>query len=173
MTGATQAIEQTASEVGVTIHDYDSVVATGRSASVPAFTPPSKDDVYIFSYTSGTTGDSKGVKLSHNNILSNARCTKPRIFMSPGEAVISYLPYTHSFEQILFGFAMLAALRIGFYTGDPGKIVEDCGMLKPSVFPSVPRLYQRIYSKLESSLGQATGCKKWLVDRALGAKRAN
>lgn len=148
-------------------------MAAGKSGKAPAFNFPGKDDVYIFSYTSGTTGDSKGVKLTHNNVLSNARCSKLRIFMNPGEAIISYLPYTHSFEQILFGFAMMQQVRIGFYTGDPGKIVEDCGMLKPSVFPSVPRLYQRIYSKLESTLGAATGCKKWLVDRALGAKRAN
>jgi len=59
---------------------------------------PTKDDIYIFSYTSGTTGDSKGVKLSHDNVLSNTRCAELRITVNPGEATISYLPYTHSFE---------------------------------------------------------------------------
>ena len=67
----------------------------------------SKDDVYILSYTSGTTGDSKGVKLTHTNILSNAKCTIPRVPMIPGEIIISYLPYTHSFEQMLLGFALV------------------------------------------------------------------
>ncbi len=71
------------------------------------FEQPTADDVYILSYTSGTTGDSKGVKLTHNNVLSNSRCTIPRIQMSPGETYISYLPYTHSFEQALLGFALI------------------------------------------------------------------
>ena len=46
--------------------------------------------------------------------------------MLPGEAYISYLPYTHSFEQCLFGWTMLIGFRIGFYSGDPTRISEDC-----------------------------------------------
>lgn len=78
--------------------------------------------MYIFSYTSGTTGDSKGVKLSHNNMLSVLRCMLPRVPMFPGESYISYLPYTHSYEQCLFGQALVVQLRIGFYSGDPTRI---------------------------------------------------
>lgn len=77
------------------------------NGSPPAFVEPTKDDIYIFSYTSGTTGDSKGVKLSHNNVITNARCTTVRVIMAPGETLISYLPYTHSFEQMLFGFSIM------------------------------------------------------------------
>jgi len=93
--------------------------------------------------------------------------------MVPGESVISYLPYTHIFEQILFGFALAAQLNIGFYSGDPANIASDCSVLKPHFFPSVPRLYNRIYSKLQGTFAAATGCKKWLVDRGVAAKTAN
>ena len=169
-----EANRASAQELNINMYSYQEVVDAGSQwIDAPAFTFPEKNDVYIFSYTSGTTGDSKGVKLTHNNVLSNARCSKTRLPMAPGESVISYLPYTHSFEQILFAFSMLQQVRIGFYTGDPGKIVEDCGLLKPAIFPSVPRLYQRIYAKLKDRFDTATGCKKWLVDRALAAKQAN
>ena len=167
------ALLQEAQEVGVEVRTFQNVCQEGESGEAPAFTEPTKNDVYIFSYTSGTTGDSKGVKLSHNNVLSNARCTIPRVDMSPGEAIISYLPYTHSFEQALFGFCLMQQVRIGFFSGDPTRIVEDCGKLQPSFFPSVPRLYNKIYAKLKSRLEEATGCKRWLANKAVAAKEAN
>ena len=145
----------------------------GEQTSNLPFEEPKKEDVYIFSYTSGTTGDSKGVKLSHDNVLSCSRCTLTRVAMNPGETLISYLPYTHSFEQSLFGFAVINRLKIGFYTGDPARLVEDCQKLQPNFFPSVPRLYNRIYAKLKGGLDAATGCKRWLATRAVDAKVAN
>ena len=132
------------------MHTFASVQQAGEQAqSVSEFVEPTKDDIYIFSYTSGTTGDSKGVKLSHNNVLTNARCSIPRFQMVPGECLISYLPYTHSFEQMLFGFYMMQQLRIGFYSGDPTRMAEDCSILRPHFFPSVPRLYNKIYSRIK------------------------
>ena len=62
---------------------------------------------------------------------------------------------------------------MGYYSGDPAKIVEDCGLLQPHFFPSVPRLYNKIYGKISGGMNAATGCKGWLVNKALTAKRAN
>ena len=72
----------------------------GESAgeSAPAFEESTKDDYYMFSYTSGTTGDSKGVMLTHNNILSQAWCSIGKLNVVKGDACISYLPYPHSYE---------------------------------------------------------------------------
>ena len=62
---------------------------------------------------------------------------------------------------------------MGFYQGDPLKLADDCVALKPAFFPSVPRLYNRIYGKIKSTLDGATGCKKWLIDKALKSKSDN
>lgn len=62
--------------------------------------------------------------------------------------------------------------KVGFYQGDPLKLVEDCGVLKPTLFPSVPRLYNKIYGRIEGQFSGFTGCKKWLVDRGVQAKLA-
>lgn len=63
--------------------------------------------------------------------------------------MISYLPYTHSFEQALFTTEVMNGMKIGFYSGDPLRLVEDVGMLRPQLFASVPRLYNRIYARLK------------------------
>ena len=91
-------LKQAAQEAGLAVHSWEGVIQAGEGGDAPKFVESHKDDIYIFSYTSGTTGDSKGAKLSHNNLLVNLRCILPRIPMVPGESYISYLPYTHGFE---------------------------------------------------------------------------
>ena len=172
--GVSDGLRSEATSQQILTYSFDQVMEEGaKSESAPAYNEPTKDSVYIFSYTSGTTGDSKGVKLSHEMILASAVCINARIAFTPGETLISYLPYTHSFEQGLFGFSLVNGLRIGFYTGDPLRLVEDVGVLKPDMFPSVPRLYNRIYAKLKAGLDAATGCKKWLAGKAVASKTAN
>ena len=65
---------------------------------------------------------------------------------------------------------MIAGGKQGYYQGDPLKLTEDCQVLQPTVFPSVPRLYNKIYAKIQAGLGAATGCKKWLIDRGMASK---
>jgi long-chain acyl-CoA synthetase len=59
--------------------------------------------------------------------------------------MLSYLPYPHSFEQFFTFFGIITGAKIGYYQGDPLKLTEDCAKLRPAVFPSVPRLFNRIY----------------------------
>jgi long-chain acyl-CoA synthetase len=60
-------------------------------------------------------------------------------------------------------FAFIVSCRIGYYSGDPSRLTEDCQKLKPTLFPSVPRLYNRIYGILKGKLEGAGGCKTWLA----------
>ena len=91
-----------------------------------AFRKCKTDDCPLFSYTSGTTGDSKGVKLTHANILNSSVSITNHINFTHEDAIISYLPYPHSFEQVLLGYMFMIGGRIGYYCGDPLKITEDC-----------------------------------------------
>lgn len=75
-----------------------------------ALNPPSKDDVFILSYTSGTTGVPKGVKISHKMVLNTAFAVNSRmaiggVAVGRNDCYISYLPAAHSFEQALVGCA--------------------------------------------------------------------
>lgn len=65
-------------------------------------------------------------------------------------------------------------MRAGFYGGDPLKLVgEDLPALRPTFFPSVPRIYNRIFGKIKDNFAQLTGCKAWLIKTAVDTKMNN
>ena len=103
----------------------------------------------MFCYTSGTTGEPKAAKLTHSNFISVSTATKFTGFdLSNEDTMISYLPLAHSFEKLLFSLSMVRGTKIGYYGGDVLKLTDDCQALKPTLFPSVPRLYGKIYDKI-------------------------
>ena len=129
-----------------------------------------RSDIYMLNYTSGTTGDSKGVKVSHWGILSSALVFMETYGFTENDVVIDYLPAPHVFDQFMFVAIMLSGGCQGYYQGNPLKLMEDCSVLQPTLFPSVPRLYNKIYAKIKSGFDAVTGCKKWLVTRGLASK---
>jgi len=103
--------------------------------------------------------------MTHRNLLSAAIAIKSilGVNLTPEDSAISYLPYPHIFENGLTCLYVLIGVKIGYYQGDPLKLTEDCAVLQPAFFPSVPRLFNRIYSKIKERLDGLTGCKGWLA----------
>jgi long-chain acyl-CoA synthetase len=66
--------------------------------------------------------------------------------------------------------AIMQGCKVGYYQGDPTKLMEDCQLLKPTIFPSVPRLYNKIYGSLKAKVDDAKGCKAWLLNKGLNSK---
>lgn len=64
-------------------------------------------------------------------------------------------------------------MKIGFFGGNVLKLTEDMAKLMPTIFPSVPRLYNRIHGKILAGVTEAKGCKGWLVNKAIKTKLAN
>jgi long-chain acyl-CoA synthetase len=103
----------------------------------------------MFSYTSGTTGDPKAVVSLHSNYLAAAAAaSNGNPAFNENAIFISYLPLAHSLEQALFSVTLINTCRIGYYSGDPLKLLDDMQTLKPTLFPSVPRLYTKIYDRI-------------------------
>jgi long-chain acyl-CoA synthetase len=119
---------------------------------------PTPDTIYMFCYTSGTTGDPKGAMLSHKALLSCMHLIEHfRFELNEEDSVISYLPYGHTFEQCIFIFSFLKGFRTGYYSGDPLKLMEDVQCLKPTFMCSVPRILNRVYSKIIESISNKSG----------------
>lgn len=103
----------------------------------------------MFCYTSGTTGDPKAAMLTHGNLLaSSSAAMQEGISFDEHNTHISYLPLAHSFEKCLWAVGLSNGARVGFYSGDPLKLIDDMQVLKPTIFISVPRLFNRIYDKI-------------------------
>ena len=151
-----KSVQKDGEDVGIQVFHISEVVIEGKKHSNMDLTPfrPSENDVYMFCYTSGTTGDPKAAMLTHKNIMS-ASCSVfnvPGIHFNDEDVVISYLPLAHSFEKCLFVTSCITGMAIGYYSGDPMKLLDDLKCLRPTYFPSVPRLFNRIYDKINSGV---------------------
>jgi long-chain acyl-CoA synthetase len=89
-----------AEECGIELHSYSSLLEQGAhiKASEFKFRETQPDDVYVLVFTSGTTGDSKGAKITHRNMFSDINGTKNLTFANPDDVHFSFIPYAHSFE---------------------------------------------------------------------------
>ncbi|XP_023571366.1 long-chain-fatty-acid--CoA ligase 5 isoform X2 [Octodon degus] len=134
--------------------------------------PPNPEDLSIICFTSGTTGDPKGAMLTHENIASNVAGFLKSIecVFQPTctDVTISYLPLAHMFERIVQAVVYACGARVGFFQGDIRLLPDDMKVLKPTVFPTVPRLVNRIYNKIQSEA--KTPFKKFLLNLAVASK---
>uniref|UniRef100_A0A3Q1IXW9 Long-chain-fatty-acid--CoA ligase n=1 Tax=Anabas testudineus TaxID=64144 RepID=A0A3Q1IXW9_ANATE len=141
--------------------------------SLQEMEPPRPEDMAVICFTSGTTGDPKGAMLTHKNIVSNCSAFI-KMTIDEGETTydihISFLPLAHMFERVVQGVIMVHGARIGYFQGDIRLLSDDLSTLRPTVFPVVPRLLNRIYDKI---FGQAnTPLKRWFLGFAYRRKEA-
>jgi long-chain acyl-CoA synthetase len=117
-------------------------------------------------YTSGTTGNPKGVMLSHHNLLSNAIANKDAAPFNPEWRVLSFLPLNHVFERMLTVVYLYQGLSI-YYAESLEKIADNLKEVKPHCFATVPRLLEKVYERIVSKGHDLTGIKKQLFFWAL------
>lgn len=111
---------------------------------------------------------------THQGIICNASAVKAMgLDLSPEDAHLSYLPLPHMFERITQASCFAYGAHIGFYQGDPLLILDDLAALRPTFFPSVPRLLNRIHDKLKAGIEEAGGVKQSLFNYAYSTKLAN
>ncbi|KAK9732537.1 hypothetical protein RND81_04G005800 [Saponaria officinalis] len=155
---------------GVKLISYSKLLSQGQR-SLQAFCPPTPDDVATICYTSGTTGTPKGVVLTHANLIASAAGMSIPIKFYPTDVYISYLPLAHIYERANQIMSVYYGVAVGFYQGDNLKLMDDLLELRPTIFCSVPRLYNRIYAGIVSAVKTSGGLKERLFNAAYNSKK--
>ena len=114
-------------------------------------------------YTSGTTGRPRGVMLSHANILSNIQAVVRHEPIVPDDLFLSFLPLSHAFERTAGCYLPMLTGSCVAYAREVSTLAEDLAMMHPTVLVSVPRIYERIYARLQQQLAERGALTRALV----------
>jgi long-chain acyl-CoA synthetase len=114
------------------------------------------EDPYTFIYTSGTTGPPKGCVLVHDNYRSVIDMCLSLELLTPGETTYLYLPLAHSFALLIQLLAIEVGGTIAYWSKDPQQIVAELQEVKPGYFPSVPRIFEKIYTLATATVAKAS-----------------
>ncbi|KAG5288071.1 long-chain-fatty-acid-CoA ligase [Histoplasma ohiense] len=161
-----------AAAAGLEIYTLSEVEELGASLNRP-YNPPSPDDIITINYTSGTTGNPKGVVLTHRNAVSATSSGMGSCMHYPTDILASYLPLAHIFERLMEHMSLWAGGSIGYFHGDILELVDDFKVLRPTLIASVPRLYNRFGGAIRASSVEAPGFKGTLSRHVVNAKIAN
>ncbi|MEO5606029.1 MAG: long-chain fatty acid--CoA ligase [Polaromonas sp.] len=127
----------------------------GQSAQKPV-SPPGPADLAAIVYTSGTTGKPKGVMLTHGNVVSNVLAILQRVVPTADDVFLSFLPLSHTFERTAGYYLPMAVGSCVAYARSVALLAEDLKTVRPTILISVPRIYERVFAKLQEALSASS-----------------
>jgi long-chain acyl-CoA synthetase len=127
------------------------------------------EDILTLIYTSGTTGNPKGVTLTHENLVQNVLPSAERAPVSPEDFCLEFLPLCHVFERMLGYLYMYRGVTKAYCS--VYHVGDLLATIKPTVFASVPRIYEKVYDKVMDKVNNAPPIRRALFNWALGVGR--
>jgi long-chain acyl-CoA synthetase len=122
------------------------------------------EDICTFIYTSGTTGPPKGCVISHGNYRAMLDMVNENSVIEGEDVTYLYLPLAHSFALLIQLGSFDLGATIAYWERDPLKIMPNLAEVKPTYFPSVPRIFEKIYTAATSGMEKEGGLKKAIFD---------
>ncbi len=152
----------------------DEVRERGRGVEESALeeraTAVTPEDAFTFIYTSGTTGPPKGCVLSHGNYRDVLNMCETIDVVRGDESVYLFLPLAHAFALLIQLLTFDVGGTIAYFGGDPKAIVPELAETKPTYFPSVPRIFEKIYTLASTSIKEKISEEQFDAMVALGVK---
>lgn len=158
----------------ISFEELDELEARGRAyreqhpdALEEAEAAIDEEDLFTFIYTSGTTGPPKACMIRHRNYYAMA-ATVDLVdeFTMRADLVLLYLPLAHNFGRLLHLLGAYEGYTVAFLS-DPYRTAEALPEVKPTVLPSVPRLYEKVHTRITAQFEELSGPRKRLADWAL------
>ncbi|KAL8555943.1 hypothetical protein ACS0TY_003675 [Phlomoides rotata] len=168
--------KEAAEELGVACFSWKEFVLLGNSnENLP---PKKKTDICTIMYTSGTTGEPKGVIITNGAFMAEVLSMDELLRLTDKVATeedvyFSFLPLAHIFDQIFETYCIYCGSSIGFWQADIRFLIEDLLVLKPTLFCGVPRVYDRIYTGIMERISAGGLLKKSLFQIAYNYKLRN
>ncbi len=125
------------------------------------------DDLCTIVYTSGTTGDPKGVELAHRNLVDMGRATISVHPITDVDSTLSFLPYAHVFERINDIFLAIVYGGETWISRGADHLGQELGEVQPTVMCSVPRMYEKMYAVVMSRVRESSATRRALFSWAI------
>lgn len=162
----------------LTFADLDALAEQGRGfagrapdALAGAEAAVGEDDLFTVIYTSGTTGPPKGCMIRHRNYYEMAGAIDGLdSLVGVGDTMLLYLPLAHNFGRLMHLAGPYAGYTVAFCS-DPYAVADALVAVRPTVFPSVPRIYEKIHGAVVARFDATTGPRGVLLSWALGVGR--
>lgn len=167
-----EAVAEALSKEKVAVYGLADWLSAGRADLAKSLRAPEAHDLAAIVYTSGTTGKPKGVMLTHSNVVSNVQAIVARVLPTADDVFLSFLPLSHTFERTAGYYLPIAVGSCVAYARSVALLGEDLKTVRPTVLISVPRIYERIFAKVQESLaGSSLKTLMFNTAQAIGWRR--
>src|SRR5690606_31273131 len=130
------------------------------------------EETAILVYTSGTTGPPKGAMISHQNIIVSIIGSVLTLPVKPTDEQVCFLPLCHILERLISVFTPIGLKSTVNFAESPETVFDNVREVSPHVFTAVPRVWEKIYSRITIMAGESTALGRWAYRRAVAAGMA-
>ena len=132
--------------------------------------PSDENSLASIVYTSGTTGEPKGVMLSHKNFVSNVEAALRNVEVRPSDIFLSFLPLSHVLERMAGYYTPLTCGATICYAQGISQLSDNMKEIHPTIIVSVPRIFEKVYEKIRATVENGSNFKKkmfyWALHKA-------
>ena len=158
-------------QLGMNVYMYEDILRKGKEVVDVHLQPAKPETICTICYTSGTTGKPKGAMVSHKALLSEVNIMEAvDLEIKDDDVYLSFLPLAHIMERLILALLISYGREIGFYSGSTIRLMEDAGILKPTLMASVPRVFQRVYEGINQKVDKLNAIERKMFRKGVSQK---